>query len=64
MRLAGGAALVLALTYWADRLWVRQPDALSNGWFALGLTLVGLIYTGLVLWAALVELKELSPEEA
>ena len=43
-RLAGlGAALVYALTYWADRLlFSRAPDSQSNALFALLATLVAL----------------------
>lgn len=47
---AGLATALLALGYWAERLFIRSADDLANAPFSLGLTLVALIYTAAVLW--------------
>jgi hypothetical protein len=49
-RAAGmAAALLFALTYWIDRLFVAQNGKDSNLWFAVGFTVICLGYTALVL---------------
>jgi hypothetical protein len=44
------AALLLALTYWIDRLLIAQRGAAGNLGFAVLFTLLCLGYTALVLW--------------
>jgi hypothetical protein len=43
------AALLFALTYWIDRLFITQYGKDSNLWFAVGFTVICLGYTALVL---------------
>ena len=50
LRLAQILTLLYAVYYWADRLWIAEPNAISIRWpFSLGLTILLLIYTFLVL---------------
>ncbi len=51
-RLVGmGAALLFALTYWADRLFVAtRTSASGNIIFAVLITILGLAYAALMLW--------------
>jgi len=49
-RLAKILTSLYAVYYWSDRLWIAASNAIAVRWpFALGLTLIALIYTFLVL---------------
>lgn len=63
--LARAAALVYALTYWLDRLWVvRSPAAHANRPFALLLTVAGLVFTFLILRQAEAKRRPVEAGEA
>jgi hypothetical protein len=63
-RVASGAAVFITLTFWLDRLLIGK-QAMANHTFPAVLTLLGLVYVGLVLrpWEETLTKKELKDDK-